>query len=84
MIASKIGVRLYSPGGGSVVVGSFVVGSGVDLVVVVVDSGVVGVDLVVVVVVVVGLVVVVVDSGVVGVGSVGCTSLFQINILLKA
>ena len=50
----------------------------------VVDSGVVGVDLVVVVVVVVGLVVVVVDSGVVGGGSVGCTSLFQINILLKA
>ena len=49
-----------------------------------VDSGVFGVDLVVVVVVVVKLVAMVVDFGVVGVGSVGCTLLiFKKNILLK-
>ena len=42
-MVSKIGVKVYSPGGGgigSVVVGSGVGASGVDLVVVVVDSGV--------------------------------------------
>ena len=74
-MVSKIGVKVYSPGGGgigSVVVGSGVGASGVDLVVVVVDSGVSDGDLVVMVVVVVGLVVVVVDSGASGVGSVGC------------
>ena len=72
-MVSKIGVKVYSPGGGSI--GSVVVGSGasgVDLVVVIVDSGVSDGDLVVMVVVVVGLVVVVVDSGAGGVGSVGC------------
>ena len=69
-MVSKIGVKVYSPGGGGI--GSVVGASGVNLVVLVVDSGVSDVDLVVMVVVVVGLVVVVLDSGAGSVGSVGC------------